>query len=116
MKRLFETWVDCRQVFQNFYGYRPHGIEGMLAEWNLQFRGRPHSGLDDTRNLTSVVLRMMQEGCIFTPTNSMTIFHNLIIRSRYLHSLFSLESSSLLILRQCSPFHSNINRRLCVCS
>jgi len=61
MKALFETWVDCRQVFQNFYGYRPQGIEGMLAEWNLPFCGRLHSGIADARNIASIVINMMQD-------------------------------------------------------
>jgi 3'-5' exoribonuclease 1 len=68
MESLFATWIDCRQLFQHFYGYRPRGIEGMLSQWNLEFRGRPHRGIDDSRNIASIVIKMMQEGCIFYPT------------------------------------------------
>jgi inhibitor of KinA sporulation pathway (predicted exonuclease) len=101
MKALFETWVDCRQVFQNFYGYRPQGIEGMLAEWNLPFCGRLHSGIADARNIASIVINMMQDGCIFGAANMSVIESNESVGSEDESSAAATIDSSLLqIIRE----------------
>jgi 3'-5' exoribonuclease 1 len=37
----------------------------MLGHFGMQFEGREHSGIDDTRNITRIVLKMMEEGVKF---------------------------------------------------
>jgi inhibitor of KinA sporulation pathway (predicted exonuclease) len=42
----------------------------MLSKWNMNFTGRQHSGLDDTRNIATVALNLMSEGCLFYSTST----------------------------------------------
>lgn len=42
----------------------------MLSKWNMDFSGRQHSGLDDTRNIATVALNLMSEGCLFYSTST----------------------------------------------
>jgi len=70
MKLAFSKWVDVRQLFSAFYGIRAMGIDNMLSKWNTNFAGRQHSGLDDTRNIATVSLNLMNEGCLFYSTST----------------------------------------------
>jgi len=70
MKLAFSKWVDVRQLFSAFYGIRAMGIDNMLSKWNTNFAGRQHSGLDDTRNIATVSLNLMSEGCLFYSTST----------------------------------------------
>jgi 3'-5' exoribonuclease 1 len=70
MKLAFSKWVDVRQLFSAFYGIRAMGIDNMLSKWNMNFAGRQHSGLDDTRNIATVALNLMSEGCLFYSTST----------------------------------------------
>lgn len=38
-------------------------LSTMLEKLGLQYEGRPHSGLDDSRNIARIALRMLQDGC-----------------------------------------------------
>ncbi len=72
-------WIDVRKNFANFYGKRVN-VEGMLRALHTSFevrpaqrggyapptvlrvnrgaQGRPHSGLDDTRNIARILLQV----------------------------------------------------------
>ncbi|XP_077565702.1 3'-5' exoribonuclease 1 [Stigmatopora nigra] len=58
-------WINIRKAYRNFYKV-PHSqikLSTMLAKLGLQYEGRPHSGLDDSRNIARVALRMLRDGC-----------------------------------------------------
>lgn len=38
-------------------------LSTMLENLGLKYEGRPHSGLDDSRNIARIALRMLQDGC-----------------------------------------------------
>ena len=38
-------------------------LERMLMQLDLEFEGRPHSGIDDTRNIVRILKRLVQDGC-----------------------------------------------------
>lgn len=38
-------------------------LSTMLEKLGLKYEGRPHSGLDDSRNIARIALRMLQDGC-----------------------------------------------------
>ncbi|KAJ3071326.1 3'-5' exoribonuclease 1 [Podochytrium sp. JEL0797] len=67
----FGTWIDLRRKFTEFYG-RKEGkranLSGMLSLLGMQFEGREHSGIDDTRNIAKIALRLMEEGVVFDST------------------------------------------------
>ncbi|KAJ3336174.1 hypothetical protein HDU93_003489 [Gonapodya sp. JEL0774] len=44
---------------------RPN-LAGMLKHYGMEFEGRPHSGIDDARNIARVAIRMMRAGINFS--------------------------------------------------
>ncbi|KAI9329070.1 ribonuclease H-like domain-containing protein [Obelidium mucronatum] len=61
-------WIDLRRVFTKFYGRKDGkraNLAGMLSLLGMEFEGREHSGIDDTRNIARIVLRLMDEGVVF---------------------------------------------------
>lgn len=38
-------------------------LSTMLEKLGLTYEGRPHSGLDDSRNIARIAVRMLQDGC-----------------------------------------------------
>ncbi|XP_066566953.1 3'-5' exoribonuclease 1 isoform X2 [Amia ocellicauda] len=38
-------------------------LSSMLEKLGMKYEGRPHSGLDDSRNIARIALRMLQDGC-----------------------------------------------------
>lgn len=68
----FHQWVDIRKTFARFHKCRQHNIAGMLAQLNLDFEGRAHSGLDDAKNIYRIAKHMRDKGCKFKRTNRYT--------------------------------------------
>ncbi|KAI8074369.1 ribonuclease H-like domain-containing protein [Gongronella butleri] len=61
-----QPWVNIRELYREFYKQRKgKNIERMLAELDLRFEGRQHSGLDDARNLVRIAVKMKDDGCLF---------------------------------------------------
>jgi hypothetical protein len=61
--------MNCKDIFRTFYrGSRPSisggpvTLSSMLENLGLRFNGRLHSGIDDTRNLSAIVLELMKRG------------------------------------------------------
>jgi len=68
----FHQWVDIRKTFARFHKCRQHNIAGMLAQLNLDFEGRAHSGLDDAKNIYRIAKHMRDKGCKVKRTNRYT--------------------------------------------
>ena len=54
-------------------------LSKMLEYVGMKFEGREHCGLDDTRNITRVVIQMINDGCIlkynrFIPEDALNYF------------------------------------------
>ncbi|KAG9298512.1 hypothetical protein G9A89_016509 [Geosiphon pyriformis] len=64
-------WVDLRALFAHFYNCEKFNIDGMLARYGLQFEGRPHSGIDDTRNIAIIAKRLWGDGALFLPNRTL---------------------------------------------
>lgn len=62
---LFYQYVDVKQIFSCFFQCAQGKIRAMLDVLNLPFEGRLHSGLDDARNIASIVIGLLQFGCTF---------------------------------------------------
>lgn len=63
--RWARHWVDIRRIYRyssvGAFMERPH-LRGMLEGLNLQFEGRPHSGIDDARNIAKIALVHLEKG------------------------------------------------------
>lgn len=38
-------------------------LSSMLEKLGMDYDGRPHSGLDDSKNIARIAIRMLQDGC-----------------------------------------------------
>ncbi|XP_047431175.1 3'-5' exoribonuclease 1 [Mugil cephalus] len=60
-----KKWINIRKSYGNFYKVPRNQtkLSTMLENLGLKYEGRPHSGLDDSRNIAKIALRMLQDGC-----------------------------------------------------
>ena len=64
-RAYFDKWVNIKALFADFYHVRSCKIHKMLSRQGLKFEGRLHSGIDDTRNIARIAIRMRQDGSGF---------------------------------------------------
>uniref|UniRef100_A0A8J8XEB8 ERI1 exoribonuclease 2 n=1 Tax=Callithrix jacchus TaxID=9483 RepID=A0A8J8XEB8_CALJA len=75
-KQLFKpvflnSWIDLRATYKLFYRRKPKGLSGALQEVGIEFSGREHSGLDDSRNTALLAWKMIKDGCLMKITRSL---------------------------------------------
>lgn len=72
-------FINVKKVFAQRYrnttelqrkSRRQLGMAGMLQHLGLELKGRHHSGVDDSRNITSIVRRMIEDGHVFDKATS----------------------------------------------
>ncbi|XP_042341499.1 ERI1 exoribonuclease 2 [Plectropomus leopardus] len=68
---VLNSWIDLRSTYRLFYDRKPKGLNGALQDLGIQFSGREHSGLDDSRNTAHLAARMMSDGCVMKITRSL---------------------------------------------
>jgi len=61
-------FVNIKKHFSVYYGARMKGMDGMLRELNIELLGRHHSGIDDCRNITRILHRMIEDGAVLDIT------------------------------------------------
>jgi 3'-5' exoribonuclease 1 len=60
-----KKWINIRKSYGNFYKV-PRSqtkLTVMLEKLGMDYDGRPHSGLDDSKNIARIAVRMLQDGC-----------------------------------------------------
>ncbi|XP_005405091.1 PREDICTED: ERI1 exoribonuclease 2 isoform X2 [Chinchilla lanigera] len=72
LKPVFlNSWIDLRATYKLFYRRKPKGLSGALQDVGIEFSGREHSGLDDSRNTALLVWKMIRDGCLMKITKSL---------------------------------------------
>ncbi|XP_072609804.1 ERI1 exoribonuclease 2 isoform X3 [Vulpes vulpes] len=72
LKPVFlNSWIDLRVTYKIFYRRKPKGLSGALQEVGIEFLGREHSGLDDSRNTAMLAWKMIRDGCLMKITRSL---------------------------------------------
>ena len=61
--KLFYTWIDLKLAFSTFFNTKKMKIEEMMHCLNFNFVGKPHSGIDDARNLAQILIELLKRGC-----------------------------------------------------
>ncbi|XP_042192576.1 3'-5' exoribonuclease 1 [Callorhinchus milii] len=63
--RFAKKWINIRKSYGNFYkvSRMQTKLTSMLEKLGMKYEGRPHSGLDDSRNIARIAIRMLQDGC-----------------------------------------------------
>ena len=58
-------WVNVRKHYRRYYK-TPEGtpltLELILEGLGMSFEGRPHSGIDDARNIAKLLVKMVRDG------------------------------------------------------
>ncbi|XP_040212786.1 ERI1 exoribonuclease 2 [Rana temporaria] len=68
---ILNSWIDLRLTYKLFYNRKPKGLNGALQDVGIEFSGREHSGLDDSRNTATLAWRMICDGCVMKITKSL---------------------------------------------
>nr|DBA20320.1 TPA: hypothetical protein GDO54_016027 [Pyxicephalus adspersus] len=68
---ILSSWIDLRLTYKLFYNRRPKGLNGALQDVGIEFSGREHSGLDDSRNTARLAWKMICDGCVLKITKSL---------------------------------------------
>lgn len=59
----YSKFINVKTEFQTcLNGQHPKGMMGMLQFLNITPEGRHHSGIDDTRNIAKIMLKLIQNG------------------------------------------------------
>ncbi|KAL7854165.1 hypothetical protein AOLI_G00210090 [Acnodon oligacanthus] len=58
-------WINIRKSYANYYKVARNKtkLSCMLENLGMKYEGRPHCGLDDSRNIASIAIRMLKDGC-----------------------------------------------------
>ncbi|KAJ3032327.1 3'-5' exoribonuclease 1 [Rhizophlyctis rosea] len=57
-------FIDLRKLYTEHYKRDRANLSGMLHGLGMKFGGREHSGLDDARTVTRIVIKMVEDGRI----------------------------------------------------
>jgi len=69
-KDVYKSFINIKEEFKKFYKTKAYGMEGMLKFLNLSLDGRHHSGIDDCRNISKILIKLVEDGHInFTIKN-----------------------------------------------
>ncbi|KAJ3098450.1 hypothetical protein HDU97_003991 [Phlyctochytrium planicorne] len=64
--KIFEKYVNVKTAFGTVYQKSMgKGMTGMLDHLNITLEGRHHSGIDDSRNIAKICIRLMEDGYSF---------------------------------------------------
>eukprot|EP00455_Lapot_gusevi_P038849 TRINITY_DN4353_c0_g3_i3.p1 TRINITY_DN4353_c0_g3~~TRINITY_DN4353_c0_g3_i3.p1 ORF type:complete len:260 (+),score=22.71 TRINITY_DN4353_c0_g3_i3:52-831(+) len=72
----FNRWVNLRWLYSDFFGCSRKGVDSMLNGLGLTFKGRPHSGLDDTRNIACIAIGLAERGCPMLLNDGLSSAHS----------------------------------------
>jgi len=69
----FRKWINIKALFNSFYKTNKktsiRGMTDMLTRLGLPLEGRHHSGIDDSRNISAIAIKMLKDGCVFRANN-----------------------------------------------
>merc|ERR1712004_141975 len=66
-----KRWINIKKPYAKTMGNYPKGLDSMLTGLGMKFEGRPHSGIDDCRNIARVLKGLAERGCLFQMTGSL---------------------------------------------
>ncbi|XP_063776111.1 3'-5' exoribonuclease 1 isoform X2 [Pseudophryne corroboree] len=63
--RFAKKWINIRKSYGNFYKVPRNQTKllMMLEKLGMSYNGRLHCGLDDSKNIARIAIRMLQDGC-----------------------------------------------------
>ncbi|XP_029166880.1 ERI1 exoribonuclease 3 [Nylanderia fulva] len=69
----FKQWIELKHTFCESTGFYPRSLKDMLVRLNVPFQGRLHSGIDDVKNMVSIIQALKEKyNTQFKFTSSLT--------------------------------------------
>lgn len=69
----FKQWIELKYTFSETTGYYPRNLKDMLARLDIPLQGRLHSGIDDVKNMISIIQALKERhNTQFKITSSLT--------------------------------------------
>ena len=66
----FKQWINLKKAYSFAMGYWPkNGLLDMNKGLSLQHTGRPHSGIDDCKNIANIMKTLACRGFVFKQTS-----------------------------------------------
>ena len=66
----FKQWINLKKAYSFAMGYWPkNGLLDMNKGLSLQYTGRPHSGIDDCKNIANIMKTLACRGFVFKQTS-----------------------------------------------
>jgi inhibitor of KinA sporulation pathway (predicted exonuclease) len=59
---VYKRFINIKTEFENVYKVKAGGMVNMLNYLNIPLEGRHHSGIDDTRNIAKILLKIISDG------------------------------------------------------
>ncbi len=60
--KLYSNYINVKDEFEYFYKKKATGMVQMLKHFSLPLEGRHHSGIDDSRNISKIILKIIDGG------------------------------------------------------
>ncbi|KAL7844021.1 hypothetical protein SRHO_G00225600 [Serrasalmus rhombeus] len=63
--KFARKWINIRKSYANYYKVARNKtkLSCMLENLGMKYEGRPHCGLDDSRNIARIAIHMLKDGC-----------------------------------------------------
>lgn len=58
---VYKRYINIKDEFEYFYKKKSNGMVGMLNNFGLKLDGRHHSGIDDTKNIAKILIKMVSD-------------------------------------------------------
>jgi len=58
----YKSFVNVKYEFEHRYKTKAYGMRTMLDTLKLTLDGRHHSGIDDTKNIAKIMLKIINDG------------------------------------------------------
>jgi len=60
--KYYSKFINVKSEFNYFYDKNCKGMTDMLKKLNIPLEGKHHSGIDDSRNIAKIMIKMIQDG------------------------------------------------------
>ncbi len=95
-----EKWINIKKTFACFYkngNMQCLSLKNMIRDIGREFQGRAHSGIDDVRNIASIVQRLLTVGACVTFNEKLVV--NRAKKSKIRPNFTSADSSTQVKIR-----------------
>jgi inhibitor of KinA sporulation pathway (predicted exonuclease) len=62
MNKIYSHFINIKDEFEYFYKVKALGMDGMLKYLKMSLDGKHHSGIDDCRNISKILIKMVENG------------------------------------------------------